>query len=1063
MKCSYHFTYPFPLTTTRWWQHCLQAILLLVLLAGPSALPAQQRPVSGVVTDMQGNVIAGASVRVKGAASGTATGADGTFIIHVAPGTTLQVSSIGFATKEVAVGNETRLEIRLEAQATDINEVVVVGYGTQRRKDVTGAVVSVNEKALREVPVPNLQQALVGRAAGLEVQQVGNQPGAGAQIRIRGVRSISGTNEPLYVVDGIPFDGNLNDINPDEVASIEILKDASATAIYGSRGANGVILVTTKKGRTGETRVYYNGYYGIGTPAYEFPVYNAQDYQVMRNASNWPTGYLIEEQNGIALGRNTDWQDLMYDNSMRTDHNISVSGGRDGNNFSLGGGFYKETTLMPGEDYTRGTLRATIDTRIGKKLKVGLNTMNTVSYARGSQFVSGNAIFRMLAASPLMPAYNADGSVYLLPNSNNDDNNAGVYSPLLLKGEKTWDDRVRRLRTFNTMYAEYEFIEGLKYRLNLGLNYAQEFGGQFRNHDDTASGHPSFFRPSQGNIARVSNGETWGYTAENLLYYDKTIGEHRLNFTALYSIQETQSFSNFIQKDSITEDFVKFYNLAFSTPVTSQNTSVGGTENRWALISYMARINYSFRDRYLLTLTYRRDGSSRLSPGNQWFDYPAVSAGWVISDEAFMQDITPVSILKLRAGWGRTSNQSVNPYDSRGLVNNDNGLPAGNTGGNITRYNFGPTIVTGYNVVTLPNPNLSWEFTSTTNIGLDFGLLNNRIAGSIEYYTSRTKDILYNVNLPVTSGVAGSFPTNIGEMENKGFEFSVSADIYRARSGFTWSADLNFFWNRNKLLKISDNVFQDIGSQLFVGESMSAIYDFKKLGVWQLDEAEAAAAVGSSPGQIKLLDYSGPDGKPDGVISATDDRFVIGDMDADFQGGITNRFAFKGFDLSAVITARFGGLLVSQVHQPLASYISILDGRRNAIKVDYWTPNNPSNWFPIPQGTTSGDSWRTLGYYKADYVRIRSINFGYTLDKKWLKRITAQNARLYFTVDNVGILYSPYYRQTGLDPQATAAGDRGIGGVLNNLRQNDRGNGALIVGLGTPPRRTYTLGLNLSF
>ncbi|MDF2192290.1 TonB-dependent receptor [Paraflavitalea sp. CAU 1676] len=1041
------------------------AIVLSVLAAITLAVPVYAQTdirVKGRITGPGAQPVPRASVTVKGSTVGTSSDDLGNFEITVASNGTLVISSVGFAAREVAVNGQTTLNVSLAA-TTDLGEVVVVGYGTQRKRDVTGATVNVSEKALRDVPVPNIQQALIGRAAGLEIQQVGNQPGAGAQIRIRGTRSISGLNEPLYVLDGIPWDGNLNDINPDDVASVDILKDASSTAIYGSRGANGVILLTTKKGRTGETRLSYNGYYGIGSATNKFPVYNAQEYQAMRNASSWATGYLPEEQNGISLGRNTDWQDLMYENSMRTNHNISILGGRDGNSYSLGGGYYKETTLMPGEDFTRGSLRATIDFKVGKRLKAGLNTMNSMSYARGSQFVSGSAIFRMLANSPLMPAYKADGSVYLLPNSNVDDNNAGVYNPLLLKGDKTWDDRVRRIRTFNSLYAEYEFIKGLKYRINVGLSFAQEFGGQFRNHDDTAAGRPSYFRPSQGNLARVANGEAWGYTLENLLYYDKTIGDHKINFTGLYSVQESQSFSNFIQKDSITEDFVKFYNLALSTPVNSQNTSVGGAESRWALISYMARLNYAYKDRYLLTATFRRDGSSRLAPGNQWFNYPAVSAGWMLSEESFLQNVKQLSLLKLRVGWGRTSNQAINPYDSKGLVNNSNGLPAGNTGGNITRYNFGPTIVTGYNVVTLPNPNLSWEFTSTTNIGVDFGLLNNRITGSMEYYISKTNDILYNVNLPVTSGVAGGFATNIGEMENKGFEFAASADVINSRSGFNWSVDLNFFWNNNKLVKISDNVTQDIGSQLFVGQSMTALYDFKKLGVWQLEEAEQAAAAGSSPGQLKILDYSGPNGKPDGVINTTYDRHVIGDMDADFQGGITNRFSYKGFDLSAVITARFGGLLVSQVHQPLASYISILDGRRNAIKVDYWTPNNPTNWFPIPQATTSGDTWRTLGYYDASYVRIRSINLGYTFGKDLLKRMNVQGARLYFTIDNVGILYSPYFDKTGLDPQATASGDRGVGGVLNNLRQNDRGNGALVVGLSTPPRRTFTLGVNLSF
>lgn len=1047
--------------------------LLMVSILFMPLLALAQSNVSGKVTKENGEPLANVSVVVKGTTHGTATDAEGNFTIRAASGAVLIFSAVDYDNQQLTVGQSATINVVLKQKNTQLSEVVVVGYGTQRKKDVTGAVVSVNEKALREVPVPNLQQALVGRAAGLEINQVGNQPGAGAQIRIRGTRSISGSNEPLFVVDGIPYEGSINDINPNEIASVDILKDASATAIYGSRGANGVILVTTKKGRNNETRFSYNGYHGIGKVANKFPVLNAEEFVAMRDLSTWTAGYGSVEQEGIASGRNTDWQDLMYENSYRTDHNINVSGGANGSTFSLGAGYYKETTVLTGEDYTRYSLRAAIDSRVGKKIKIGLTTQNSVSISNGSQFVSGSTIYNLLALNPLLKPYNDDGSLNLIPWDNTLDGGdppASGYNPLLIKeGPRKWDDKVRRLRTFNSLYGEYEFIKGLRYRLNLGLNYAQQFGGQFQPADKPDA--RSYFRVGTGNVARVSNGETWGYTAENLLLFDKTIrNEHKFNFTGLYSIQESQSFDNFVQKTGITEDFVSFYNLALSTPIDAANTGLGGSETKWALISYMARLNYSFRDKYLLTLTYRRDGSSRLAPGNQWFNYPAVSAGWVISDEDFLADSKIINSLKLRTGWGRTSNQSINPYASKGLVNNSNGLSAsGDIGAAATtlRYNFGPTIVTGYDVITLPNPNLSWEFTTTINVGLDFGLFNNRLTGSLEVYDSKTDDILYNVNLPVTSGIQGAFTTNIGKMSNKGFELSLSSVNFQSASGFSWSTDLNLFNNKNKLLKLSNQVEREIGSQLFVGYSMTAIYDYKKLGIWQTSEAAAAAALGSMPGQIKLADISGPDGKPDGKIDADYDRTIIGNMDASLQGGITNRFSFKGFDLSVVAHARFGGTLISQIHAPAATYISQLDGRRNSIKVDFWTPTNPSNWFPKPAGqhatlSSVSDGWRTLGYYDASFVRIRSINLGYTFNNNLLRKIGAQSTRLYFTVDNVALLWSPFYNQTGIDPQATTAGARGIGDGFGNVRTNGSGNGALIVSLGTPPRRTFTFGLNIT-
>lgn len=1026
---------------------------------------AQQR-ITGRVTTEAGAAISGASVEVKGTNTGTTTNNNGEFTITAARGATLVVTNIGYATQEIVVGDNLQLNFKLAAAARDMGEVVVVGYGSQRRRDVTGATVSVSEQALREVPVANLQQGLQGRAAGLEIQRTGTQPGAGAQIRIRGTRSISGNNEPLFILDGIPYDGSLNDINPDDVAAIDILKDASATAIYGSRGANGVIIITTKKGRNGDTRLSYNGYYGIGKIANKYPVFNATEYQAMRNTSTWGAGYMAEELKGIAQGRNTDWQDLMIENSMRTDQNISVSGGQNGNTFSLGGGYYKETSLMPGEDYTRFTVRAAIDTRVGKHIKLGITSQNTLSYNNGSQFVSNSALFRMLANSPLMPAYDSSGKLYLIPNGNIDDNNSdGRYTPLLLKNNNNnWVDRVRRLRTFNSLYAEYEFFKGLRYRFNLGLNYAQQMGAQFQGSDQPPA-NPSFFRAARGNTARVDNSELWSYTAENLLYYDKTIADkHKINFTGLYSIQQAQNFNTAVQKDSITEDFNQFYNLALSTPIASNNTSLGGGESKSSLISYMARVNYAYNDRYLLTLTYRRDGSSRLAPGNKWFDYPAVSAGWIVSDESFMKNISAINSLKLRAGWGRTSNQAISPYQSLGLVNNSNGLTAGSTGGNIIRYNYGPTIVSGYNVVTLPNPNLSWEFTSTFNIGADFSLLKNRITGSVEYYNSKTDDILYGVNLPVTSGVAGAFTTNIGKMENKGVELSLSTINYQSASGFTWAMDVNLFFNKNKILKLSNDISQDVGSQLFVGYPMSAIYDYNKLGIWQLSEAAEAAKYGAIPGQLKLQDYSGPNGKPDGVINNTYDRHVIGDGDADLQGGMTQRLSFKGFDLSAVFYARFGGMLISQIHQPPASYLTVMDGRRNGLKVDYWTPTNPSNWFPMPQAAISpqSDAWSTLGYYKGSFVKCRSINLGYTFNRNLLRAINAQSVRFYASVDNVGILFSPYYKQTGIDPEGTGVGSQGVSNP-GNIRANGNGNnGTITISTGTPPRRTFTIGANIT-
>lgn len=1045
----------------KWWQYSVfwLAVTLFCQLMFPAVSFAQQdKSIKGRVISDLGTAIIGATVQVKGTANGTVTDVNGEFTITAGPKAVLVISSMGFAEQEIVVGDRPEVNVQLKPVAKDIGEVVVVGYGTQRRKDVTGSIVSVNEATLCDVPSANIQQALQGRAAGLEIQRSGTTPGSGAQIRIRGTRSITGSNEPLYVVDGIPFEGTLNDLNPDDIASIDVLKDASATAIYGSRGANGVIIVTTKRGKSGDTRIAYSGYHGISTVANKYPVFNAQEYQDMRNTSTWGQGYMPEEQKSIASGRTTDWQNLMYGTGFRTNHNLTVSGGHGGNNFSLGGGYFKEQAVLPGQDFTRYSLRATIDSRIGKRIKVGISTLNQVGVNNGSQFVASSTMFPILAMSPLMPAHDSTGAVIPLPNGNIDDNNYPTYSPLLLqRNNNNWVDKVRRLTTNNSIYGEYEILDGLRYRMNLGLSYRQQENDQFQSANTPAN--PAFFRGFNGNTASVRNEESWGYTLEHLLYYDKAIAQkHRISFTGLYSIQENHMHFTQVSKDSINEDFVQFYNLAQSNATPAP--VVDGSEASWALLSYMARVNYVYDDRYMLTLTGRRDGSSRLSPGQKWHSYPAVSAGWNISREGFMNNVKYLSNLKLRVGWGQTSNQAVPPYASLGLVTNNNFLTAP---GNVIRYNYGSNVVTGYQLNTLPNPNLQWEYTQTRNVGIDFGLFNDRVTGTVDYYYAKTNRTLYSVTLPPTSGVAGAYQTNIGEMQNKGLEFAASSVNIRSKSGFSWTTDLNIFFNRNKILKLSNQVTEDVANQLFVGHPMSAIYDYKKIGIWQSHEADEAAKYGAIPGQIKFEDHGGPEGKPDGEINASYDRYVIANGDVRLQGGLTNRFAYKGIDMSIVMYARFGGTLISQVHQPNAAYLTVMDGKRNGIKVDYWTENNPSNWFPKPQALISNIStaWTTLGYYDATFVKIRSINLGYTFNSNMLKRLNAQAIRFYFTVDNVATLFSPFRRDTGIDPEGTGVGSQGVADP-GNIRPDTNGNGTITLAPSTPPTRTFTLGANIS-
>jgi TonB-linked SusC/RagA family outer membrane protein len=693
---------------------------------------------------------------------------------------------------------------------------------------------------------------------------------------------------------------------------------------------------------------------------------------------------------------------------------------------------------------------------VGKKIRFGLNTLNSVSITNGGQF--NNPMFPLITLSPLMQPYDALGNLVLSPTGNTTDR-VGTYNPLFLKNnDGQWVDKVRRLRTFNSLYAEYQIIKGLKYRINVGLDYRLQENDQFQRSDKALS--PSYFRPKQGNTASVNNSEGYGYTLENILTYDKAIGKHKFTVTGLYSFQEDHSHNTAVSKDSIDEDFIQFYNLGQANASNNVKPVVSGSEVSYALESYMLRLNYAFNDKYLLALTERLDGSSRLAPGNKYHDYPAASFGWKISEEKFMQKIKCLDNLKLRVGLGQTSNQSVNPYTSLGLVSpyNYNGYSSPSVPGGTIRYNYGPsTIVTGYNLVTLPNPNLDWEYTKTVNVGLDFSFLKSRITGSLEWYKSNTNKILYGIALPVTSGVSGSYTTNIGEMENKGLEFTLSTVNVKLNNGFTWTTDLNLFGNRNKLVKLTDGFKNNIGSQLFVGQPLSALYDYNKLGVWQLDEAAAAAKYGNQPGDIKLEDLNG-----DGKIDPNNDRKILGSGQAKIQGGMTNRFAYKNFDFSFVLYGRFGGLLVSQIHQPYAAYTNVTDGLRNTIKTNYWTPTNPSNDFPVAgflnRARPITTDWTTLGYYDASFIKVRSINLGYTFSSTLINRMKIQSLRAYVAVQNPFVLYSPYMHDVGgVDSEATGTGNQG---VQNPGNLSGR---ALTVGLNTPPTMSVNVGFNVTF
>lgn len=1015
----------------------------------------QQRTITGTVVDASTNeTLPGVNISIEGTNVGVITNENGKYSISVESETAvLSFSFVGYKTERVETAGKTEINVSLVPEATALQEVVVVGYGTMQKLDVSGSIVSTNSDVIREVPSTSALQALQGRLPGIQISQTSTRPGASMQIRVRGERSINATNNPLIVVDGIPFEGSLNDISPTDIKSVDILKDASATAIYGSRGANGVILITTFRGiPNGVPAISYNGYYGVRTVAKKYPVYNGEEFQAFRHATlntDYKDQYTALEQASIAAGTSTDWQDLMYSNARVTNHDLSVITGTDKGAYSFGGGYYNETAVLPGLEYTRFSLRTTLDQQVGQYIRVGLTSQNSYSIRDGEGFAtegtSNGLMNNILTLSPLLPAYNEDGTIREIPTEGWVDT---YYNPLLLKDKSLWQERRKRLATFNSVFGEIRFNEHLRYRINLGLSfYTENYGRYYASNTPIQNGAVS------AALNQSINDRVW--TVENLLYYDNVFAEkHRVGFTALYSAERSEYTKSQMNAQDLPANYIFFYNLALANGAKTIDALDANGDPLQAylqrgLLSYMVRAQYAYSDRYLLTVTFRSDGSSVLASGHQWHNYPALSAGWVINRESFLRNVEAIDLLKLRLGYGQTSNQAIAPYETLGELKQ-------------IAYNFGSTNQYGYYVSKLPNPNLGWEYTTNYNIGIDFGFLNNRLSGYFDYYYQKTKDVLVKVQLPQSSGVLDPMYQNVGTTENRGFEFNLSAQIIKPteENGFGWDMDFNIYTNHNKIISLNSGVSEDIGNGLFVGHPINVIYDYVKLGIIQESEAPY---FGYSAGKIKVQDLSGPDGVPDGTITAAYDRKIVGTYEPDFEGGLSTRFYYKNFDLSAVSFFRSGGTLVSTIYMP-QSYLNTNNARRNSIKVDYWTPEHTSGTYPEPGNQSTADVndfGTTLGYFKASFLKVRTISLGYTFEPKVLSYIGGKKARIYFTAQNPFIMFSPYVKAGGVDPETTGTGSQAANtGLKAGSGITDR---VLTVGANAPPTRNFLVGLSVTF
>lgn len=921
----------------------------------------------------------------------------------------------------------------VSASEKKIEEVVVIGYGKQRKEAVTGSVVSVKGDVMREVPSANISQALQGRAAGVDISQSSSKPGAPMQIRIRGTRSLTGNNDPLIVLDGIPFPGSLADISPNDIQSLDILKDASATAIYGSRGANGVILITSKTGRKRQKATFsYNTFTGISKIFSEYPMMDAEKFIKLRADANLFVQPGVDESNDV----NTNWQDLLYKKGIVTNHDVGVSGGTEKGSYNFGFSYYNEKSVLPGQGFERLNFRGSLDQELGQYFRIGMSSNNAYTVNKGSNL----GIYNALSSTPIANPYNADGTLKERVIMSADTQYVTTRESIDRLGD-SWIDKAIAFSSYNNFFGEFNipWVKGLKLRSNVGLNFKTTNSGSYTGEGVFSS------EPNNLSTASIGNSLTTHWVNENILSYDRTFADkHKVSVVALQSQEQTKFNSSYVTARDIPTDAFQFYNLGHAEGEITINPDQQGYYIA-GLKSWMGRVMYDYDGRYMFSATIRGDGSSRLSPGYQWNIYNAFSAGWNVANEDFLKGSQYINNLKLRFGYGGTANQAVTPYTTLGQLS-------------TTPYNFGNDYAMGYYVSRLPNPKLGWENSETFNYGLDFGILNNRITGTFEYYVTNTKDLLLDVNLPATSGAERTL-SNVGSTQNKGFEISLNGSIIN-KQDFSWDLGFNLSANKNKITSLASGATRDESNWWFVGHSINSIYDYQYEGLWQNGDPNLSTLEpGGNVGMIKVL-YTGgynADGTPVRAIGPADRQII--NTDPDFTGGFSTRLAYKNFDLSLVGAFKSGGVIISTLYGN-TSYLNMLSGRRNNVDVDYWTEENPNVRYPKPGGIQSSNNPKygsTLALFDASYLKIRTITLGYNFDQEVFKKAGITKLRLYATVTNPFVLFSPYHDESGMDPESNSLGNENQ--AVNDVYKSR----FLTIGTNTPSIRNYMIGLNLTF
>lgn len=929
---------------------------------------AQVKQISGIVSDEKGEPLIGVNVSVKGGTNGAITDLEGKFSLNVEGEDVVVFSYIGYTTQEIRANDPKIVKVILVEDSETLDEVVVVGYGVMKKSDVTGSISSLKSKDLTSVPTSNVLEAMQGKIAGLDMTKSDGEAGSALNFTLRGNRSLNASNAPLIMVDGVAY-GSTLDINPSDIESIEVLKDASSTAIYGSRGANGVILITTKRGSAGKTNVSFNAYFGPQMAVGLADIMNAEQYAALKREAYRTQGitddnsiFTANELQGLKNHEYLDFQDMCVNTGFVQNYEVSVNGGNEKTqvNFSLG--YYKETGLFKNDDLTRFNGMIGVDQTITKRLKVGASMLFTYkdNNKRQDPLNQANKIV------PIGKAYNDDGTFNMFPSYGS----ATSVSPLADEQPNAYKNNTLTKRLFGTAYLNWEIIDDLLLRTTLGVDFNNSRRGYFYDKNTINGGTKE--SKSGGELGSNNN-----YTWETTLNYNKTFGEHGFNFLLGNSVISNHAESFDLSGKNQTFAGNLFWNLASATDQREIASNL--VEDK--MVSFFGRIHYKLKDKYLFNVSLRADGSSVLADGHKWGYFPSAAFAWRIIDENFMKDaISFMSDLKLRLSWGLSGNSAISPYQTLG------GLGS-------TTYSFSEIGAYGYFPRNISNKDLGWEKTQTFNIGVDFGFFNNRISGNLEIYQTNTTDLLMSRQLPPTSGFANVME-NIGEVRNRGIEIGLNTVNFKplTRDGFSWNTNLSFTLNRESIQSLASGSNRDLVNSWFVGEPISVYYDYNKIGIWQLGEESEAAKYGQIPGDIRVEDID-----KNGSISSENDRKIVGTDRPDFVLGMNNYFAYKGFDLSVFMYARVGQTIKSE-----ASGNYKIDGLENGPVVDYWTPENPTNSHPRPDKNKNLSSayMSTLYYQDGSFLKIREITLGYSLPNTWLNKIKISKCRVYGTLKN---------------------------------------------------------------